>query len=168
MKTKKENAGEITGKVTSTGLRNNWIFGVVAGMVALSYGADYAAEHLLGDPRIYAEEKPYFHIENFLAEDEIEHLKQFALDNVRFLTGKEAFSDGVGNIGEAIPADKDGKCPTDPELYLADGQCIVPGKFVLEYFFAYAVRNFCLSKIVFFVRNILQKFEFLSKIKFFV
>ena len=136
----KPKQSEVTGK--GGGLSNFWIFGVAAGVLALSYGSDYLADRLIGDPRIYDEEKPYFQLENFLNEDEIEELKKFAFANQRFLTGKEAFTDGVGHIGEAIPADKDGKCPKDPELYLSDGQCIVPGKFLFVYVFEYFLEYF--------------------------
>ena len=47
----------------------------------------------------------------------------------RFVTGKDAFSAGVEDIGEAVPVLPDGSC-ADPDLYnTGNGFCTVPGRY---------------------------------------
>ena len=46
-------------------------------------------------------------------EHEIEELMDFVHEKRRFLTGKEAFAEGVQHMGEAQYPDADGKCYGD-------------------------------------------------------
>ena len=108
--------------------KSYWIFGVLAVLFSLRYGIDYLVERKMGDPRVFDKEKPYFEIDNFMNNDEIEELKEYVFARQRFTTGKEAFADGVEHLGEGVPVAADGSCPSDELFATGHGMCVVPGR----------------------------------------
>ena len=97
-----------------------------------------------GSQEIYDEPLDWITIPNMFSEDDITELMDFVHEKRRFLTGKEAFMEGVQHIGEGIsfsidmifnfflgqPPDANGKCYGDTFLN-QDGICSITGRYDL-------------------------------------
>jgi len=96
----------------------------------LQTAAHRGIERALGDQNVYKETEPFFTIDNFMSDEDINSLRNFLYEKRRFVTGLDAFSDdrGIEHIGEGVDADENGNCPKD--LYRTEqGNCFIPGRF---------------------------------------
>ena len=112
-----------------SGLNLNYmIIGISMTLIVLRQGFEYIFAKNIGSTEVYETEQPYFEINDFMDDDEIETLKNYVFDTRRFLTGNEAFNVGVEDIGEAVPVGLDGSCPGDL-FNSGHGKCVIPGRY---------------------------------------
>ena len=81
-------------------------------MFTFRYAYDKGAKYLVqgGAQEVWDEPLDWVTIPGMFNEHEIEELMDFVHEKRRFLTGKEAFAEGVQHMGEAQYPDADGKC----------------------------------------------------------
>ena len=87
----------------------------------------YALE---GTQEVWKEPLDWITIPDMFSEDDITELMDFVHEKRRFLTGKEAFAEGIQHMGEAKPPNAEGRCFGDTFLN-QDGICTIAGRYDL-------------------------------------